>query len=111
MLEVVFYRDTRRRLSAIDAHGHVELTRRGKDLVCAAVSAILQAAWLGLKEHVGLPLDAFKESGTLSLRWPARSRDDAAVKAIVATAELAVREIARQYPKHVRVSRRTEKAG
>jgi len=79
--------------------------------VCAAASAVLQAARLGLEEHAGLPLEVSSEPGAFSLRWPARSRDDARVKAIVETAELAVRQIARQYPKHVRIRRRTEKAG
>ncbi len=111
MLEVVFYRDAHKRLSSIVARGHAQGGRYGKDIVCAAASAVLQAAWLGLEEHAGLRLDACSAPGTFSLRWPARSRDNAAVKAIVATAELAVREIARQYPKHVRVGRRTEKAG
>ncbi len=111
MLEVVFYRDARKRPAAIAAHGHARGGRYGKDIVCAAASAVLQAARLGLEEHAGLRLDALAEPGEFSLRWPAKTRDDASVKAIVATAELAVREIARQYPRHVRVRRITEKAG
>jgi hypothetical protein len=37
------------------------------------------------------------------MAWPPEARDDASVVAIVRTAELAVREIADQYPEHVRV--------
>lgn len=100
MLEVVFHRDSRSRLSSIFARGHAEFSD-ADDVVCAAVSAILQAARLGLEQHAGLTLEAHQRSGEFSARWPERSRDDARVVAIVATAELAVRRIAQQYPEHV----------
>ena len=100
MLHVVFHRDSRKRLSSIFARGHAEFAD-ADDVVCAAVSAILQAARLGLEEYVGLDLDARQRSGDFSVRWPASSRDDERVRAIVATAELAVATIARQYPGHV----------
>ena len=70
-------------------------TRR---FVCAAVSAILQAARLGLEEYAGIALEARQRTGDFSIRWPERDRDDDACTAIVATAELAVAQIARQYP-------------
>ncbi len=77
-------------------------------LVCAAVSAILQAARLGLEAHVKLPLDVTQHSGDLAMRWPQRSREDERVAAIVETARLAVEQIARQYPQHVRVTEERE---
>ncbi|HZT12772.1 MAG TPA: ribosomal-processing cysteine protease Prp [Candidatus Baltobacteraceae bacterium] len=111
MLNVVFRRDSLDRLSSVFAQGHVELAESSSDeysLVCAAVSAILQAARLGLEAHVKLPLDASQRSGDLALRWPARSREDERVVAIVETARLAVEQIARQYPQHVEVSVESE---
>jgi uncharacterized protein YsxB (DUF464 family) len=39
----------------------------------------------------------------MTLAWPERSRDNDAVRAIVATAALSVERIATQYPDHVRV--------
>lgn len=111
MLEVTFYRDARKRVSSILARGHTDVAPRGRDLVCAAASAILQAARLGLEEHAAVPLDVEMEPGTLRLRWPAGSRGDKALEAIVATAELAIAALARQYPAHVRLRRRREKTG
>lgn len=105
MLDVVFRRDSLDRLSSVFSSGHVEIAESSSDefsLVCAAVSAILQAARLGLEAHVKLPLDVTQRSGELSMRWPARTRDDERVSAIVETARLAVEQIARQYPQHVR---------
>ena len=106
MLEVTFYRDSRKRLSSIVAHGHARSGTFGKDIVCAAVSAILQAARLGLEEHARVNLDVTQRTGEMRLQWPQTARDDVAVCAIAATAELSVKQIAREHPAHVRVHRR-----
>jgi uncharacterized protein YsxB (DUF464 family) len=103
VLEVSFVRDDRGRLAAVRAFGHADYDQAGNDVVCAAVSAVLQAARLGLEQHAKVRLEATQESGTLDMVWPPETRDDASVVAIVRTAELAVREIADQYPEHVRV--------
>ncbi|HEY3675100.1 MAG TPA: ribosomal-processing cysteine protease Prp [Candidatus Tumulicola sp.] len=104
MLEVSFVRDDRGRLAAVRALGHADYDQAGDDVVCAAVSAILQAARLGLERHVKVRLEATQESGVLDMAWPPEARDDASVVAIVRTAELAVSEIADQYPEHVRIA-------
>lgn len=111
MLEVTFYRDGRKRLASIRASGHAEAGSYGKDVVCAAASAILQATRLGLEKHCALELEAAQRSGDFHLRWPTKARSDAAVQAIVATAELSIAEIAKLYPSHVRLRRRLARTG
>lgn len=104
MLEVVFRRDSRKRLSSVFASGHVEIAESSSDeysLVCAAVSAILQAARLGLEAHVKVPLDVSQQRGELSMRLPQSARGDERAAAILETARLAVGQIASQYPQHV----------
>ncbi|HUZ49221.1 MAG TPA: ribosomal-processing cysteine protease Prp [Candidatus Dormibacteraeota bacterium] len=110
MLAVTFCRDSRNRLSSVFATGHAGFAEHGEDIVCAAVSAILQAARLGLEAHARVQLEASQSSGELRLVWPEAARDDAAVRAIVATAELSVEQIAAQYPTHVRFHRKTDPA-
>jgi len=104
MVEVVFRRDSRLRLSSIFASGHAEFAVDADDLVCAAVSAVLQAARLGLERHARVGLKARQRPGEFFIGWPAGRRDDAAVEAIAATAQLAIEQLARQYPEHVRCS-------
>ncbi len=107
MLDVIFRRDGRQRLSSVFARGHVEIPETSADeysLVCAAVSAILQAARLGLEAHVKIPMDVTQRSGEMAMRWPASARADERVAAILETALLAVRQIGEQYPQHVRLS-------
>ena len=108
MLTVIFNRDSRNRLSSIFASGHADAGEYGEDIVCAAVSAILQAARLGLEAYVKIDVGAEQSPGDLRIRLPESKRDDAAVKAIVATAELSVEQIAKQYPAHVAVTRGSE---
>jgi uncharacterized protein YsxB (DUF464 family) len=112
MVEVLVRRDARKRLSSLSANGHAGWTTpsgEGEvDLVCAAVSAILQAAWLGLTDVAGVEVEADRSAGNLSLRWPEQSRDGVAVAAIAGTAERAVEALAAQFPVHVRLVRETE---
>lgn len=103
MVEIRLRRDSRSRLSFLSASGHAGWAENGEDVVCAAVSALVQSAWLGLTEIAGIPVAASKAAGRLDLRWdPALSdRDD--VRAIVETVARSLRIIAGQYPEHVRV--------
>ena len=101
MLDVTFYRDGRQRLSSLFARGHANFAEAGEDIICAAVSAILQAARLGLESYAKIELDVAQSEGNLRLRWSESARDDAALRAIVSTAELAVEQIATQFPEHV----------
>jgi len=104
-LQVTFYRDGQERLSSVFARGHADFAEHGQDIVCAAVSAILQALRLGLETYAGIPLDADQEPGELHVRWPENARDDPSLRAIVTTAELSVERIAEQYPEQVRLTR------
>ncbi len=107
MLTVTFRTDSRNRLSAFFADGHAEFSDHGSDVVCAGVSAILQAAVLGLTEHAHLALAATMASGQLAVEIPPEARNREDVCAIVDTARLSIEQIARQYPDHVRVTRST----
>ena len=105
MLVVTFTKDSRNRLSSVFAQGHALAGDRGQDVVCAAVSAIVQAARLGLEAYAGIDLEVRQEPGDFWMRWSESQRDDAAVRAIVTTAELSIEQIASQYPEHVRLVR------
>ena len=108
MLEVRFRRDSRERLSSVLSTGHAEQGEHGQDLACAAVSALLQAAWAGLTDVAQVPLSGHRRSGDLLMRWPEAARDRADVHAIVATAELAIEQLAKQYRGAIRYIRESE---
>jgi uncharacterized protein YsxB (DUF464 family) len=108
VLEVSFRRDSRQRLSSVFAQGHAEAGIAGDDVVCAAASAILQAAELGLSAYASLSNVAARGEGQMSLAIPESARQREDVKAIVGTAELAIAQLARQFPVNVRIVREAE---
>ncbi|HZZ64843.1 MAG TPA: ribosomal-processing cysteine protease Prp [Candidatus Baltobacteraceae bacterium] len=108
---MTFRRDSRNRLSSVSSTGHVDIPETSSDeysLVCASISAILQAARLGLEAYAGVPLEVRQGSGELVMRWPPQFRQDERTQAIVETAFLATRQIAAQYPRHVRLVEETQ---
>jgi uncharacterized protein len=110
VLEVTFFRGARDRVSGFSAHGHAEFDTYGKDIVCAAVSAILQAARVGLTEYARADVTAQQAPGRLEMHVSNDDRDAESVRSIFATAELAIEQISRRYPKHVRLKRVTDVA-
>ncbi len=103
MVELHVRKDSRQRLSSFYAIGHTGWAESGEDIVCAAVSAVLQAAWLGLAEVRQIDVTGSRSGGRLELAWPPDARDDLGAQAIVATAVLSIERMAMQFPDHVRV--------
>ena len=101
MVEVTFYRDGRERLARFFASGHVEIPQSSSDEYSLAARA-------GLEEHVKIDTGARMHPGHLEVTIPQADRDDRAAAAIIATAAIAVDQIAKQYPQHVRVTHRRE---
>jgi uncharacterized protein YsxB (DUF464 family) len=108
MLGVAFRRDSRQRLSSVFAEGHAQAGIAGDDVVCAAASAILQAAELGLTRYAGLAETTERADGRMRVVIPPAERDREDVKAILATAELAIEQLAWQFPVNVRITRAQE---
>jgi uncharacterized protein YsxB (DUF464 family) len=108
VLTVSFRRDSRDRLSSVFSSGHAEQGEPGEDIACAAVSALLQAAWAGLTDVAHVKVGGHRRSGDFEMRWPEDARDRDDVNAIVATAELAIEQIAKQYRGAIRYVRETE---
>ncbi len=106
MIEAFIGRDEQGRLAGFHVSGHAGFARRGEDIVCAAVSALAQAALLGLLRHLRLPLRYEVADGRVACRLPPALSPTtaAAAEAILATMALGLREIAAQYPRYLRVT-------
>jgi uncharacterized protein YsxB (DUF464 family) len=104
VLEVTFYRDGHNRFAGISAYGHVDFAEHGQDIVCAAVSGILQAARLGLEHYGGGALTAFQQEGEFDVMLDDGRRDLESIQAIIMTAELAITQVAHRFPEHVSVA-------
>ena len=56
MFRFVVFEDERGRLAGFEASGHAGLDGKGSNLVCAAVSALVQTLVTGLKDEIGISL-------------------------------------------------------
>ncbi|MHB8928128.1 MAG: ribosomal-processing cysteine protease Prp [Bacillota bacterium] len=94
-------------IGAFDIEGHSDYAEKGRDIVCAAVSALSQGAVMGLERVVGLSPVTTIRDGWLSLqRLSNRSltvdqRQQA--QAILETMVVALKDIAREYPRNMTV--------
>ena len=90
------------------AEGHAQAGIAGDDVVCSAASAILQAAELGLTSYAGLQNPVSRGEGRMAFEIPEHAREREDVKAILGTAELAIAQLAWQFPVNVRLVREDE---
>ncbi len=64
MITITVYRDRDRDIHGFGTQGHALSAPEGKDIVCAAVSAIVQTAIFGLHEVAGLTMECTMEPDT-----------------------------------------------
>ena len=102
MIEVEIKEERDGRISAFSVHGHSGTAPKGRDIVCAGVSALAQTALLGLGRHLHRDVDYHIEPSG-DLRMKLREAPDDLSEAILRTMRLGLAEIARVYPDAVRV--------
>lgn len=104
MIEIEVFRQ-QEQINGFRISGHADLKRRGKDICCAAVSAISQTALLGLLGQLeNKPKYQFKD-GWLEVSIAAKSSTEDLQKAqiILSTMEAGLRWIADDYPQIIRL--------
>lgn len=110
MVTVTIRRNAAGEIVAFRGDGHAGHAPRGSDVVCAAVSVLLQTVVLGLTERIGLPVGLSIEGGVLDCRLPP-SPDESRMRqaqVLLDTMVLGLRGIVESYPKHVSVHEETE---
>jgi uncharacterized protein YsxB (DUF464 family) len=102
MIRIKIIRDEIGKIRSFFAQGHSDFSYSGKDIVCAAVSALLQSAVLGLTHHLPDKTHFSIKEGDLacSLRDPSKEEEIAA-QAILQTLTLSLYAIKEIYPKHI----------
>ena len=81
--------------------GHSGTAAHGQDIVCAGVSALTQAALLGIMEHLHRAVTYDIASGNLDMRLDAPP--DACTEAILRTMYMGLREIEKISPKGIEI--------
>lgn len=101
MIEIRIFRDAQGAVVGFRVSGHARAAAHGKDIVCAAVSALTQTCLLGVGEYLGRDVDYHVASGNLSVEL--KQEPDALTSAIFETMILGLTEIEKIHPKNVRI--------
>ena len=101
MIEVEICEEKDGRISAFSVHGHSGTAPKGRDIVCAGVSALAQTALLGLGRHLHRELDYHIDpSGDLHMKL--REAPDDFTETVLRTMRMGIEEIEKAYPNAVR---------
>lgn len=78
--------------------GHSGFERRGRDVVCAGVSAASHMAFVGLVDVLGEEVRFEKDDGYMTVTVPLSAASRPEVRALLRAFELEIQAIERSYP-------------
>lgn len=92
------------RINAVETKGHTGYARSGKDIVCAAVSVLVQTALLALDKVAGAVVQKQEKEGYLYYKITSSDTDtlhksDIILKSI----KVGLADICTQYPSYVKI--------
>ena len=102
MIEVEIKEERDGRISAFSVRGHSGTAPKGRDIVCAGVSALAQTALLGLGRHLHRDID-YHIDPSGDLRMKLREAPDDFTEAILRTMRLGLENIEKISPDAVRL--------
>lgn len=106
MIEVTIDRDERDKIVYFLTKGHAYYAPHGQDIICAAISAIVQTTLLGLTEVVGLDPHYTVDSGRVECYPYTPLEKEAGASVLLETFFHGITTIANEYPDYVRVVER-----
>lgn len=99
----LYYQD--KTLTGIESRGHSGYSQRGSDIICAAVSTLMQALVLGLEDIAkvqSLHVDADERVPVIRATWPVSEQKR--ISLLTDTAAASLKQIAHENPKYVKIS-------
>ena len=109
MTTVVFYCFPDGALRGFAAKGHAGEAETGQNIVCAAISAILQTTILGVQRIAGDDADIQADESAAAMHLMLQAPPSQAADVLLKTAYEGIKDIAAQYPEQCQVARRTPK--
>ena len=94
-------------LTGIQSRGHSGFAPKGSDIVCAAVSTLMQSLVLGLEDiaHLeGLEVEMNERIPIIRAVWPSAEQERIAL--LTDTVARSLEQIARENPKHIKLTRK-----
>jgi len=101
MITVTLHQDYNKAIIGFAVSGHAKAAPHGMDIVCAGASALVQSAIMGIERHLGREIDLRQDNDGLTMNLI--GQPDSLTEAILETMLLGLSEIAKLYPKSVRI--------
>ena len=101
MTNIKIVRNHRLQIVEVEVVEHSGYAKKGRDIVCAAISVLTQSALLGLGKHLNMQFEYKVSAGFLYLNIQGQEND--LTDAILETMLLGLREVAQAYTKYVRI--------
>ena len=102
MVKIAIYHDSPGSIVGCKVVGHAGYAKSGKDIVCAAVSILVYTTASAMQQLLDIKLSGDLASGKMEFYLPDAA--SAQTELLFKTMLLGLAEIARQYPKRVRIS-------
>ncbi|MCK8828218.1 ribosomal-processing cysteine protease Prp [Natroniella acetigena] len=103
MITINIERDQVGNIVEFFVEGHADYAPSGEDIICAAVSAILQTAVFGLINYLKLNPEVEVEDGWLSCKLESKIAQDVEVKAILETMVAGLEETEKSYSQYIEI--------
>jgi uncharacterized protein len=104
MIHVHVRRDHRGRIRHFSVRGHADLAPHGQDLLCAAISSLVQNGVNAPEALLGVRIPAISEEGLVEAEVPDLAADlDEKVQLLLESMIYGIRSWADEFPQHVRV--------
>ena len=101
MIAVEIFINAQGKIKGFEVTGHSGTAPKGKDIICAGVSALTQSALLGIMEHLHRAVSYHIASGNLEMRLVESPND--CTEAILRTMYMGLAEIEKISPKGIQI--------
>lgn len=108
MIQIAIWKNSFSEVRALEVKGHAGQAPYGKDIVCAAVSALTQTAVLALEKEVKEGFELKKRQGYIYLEITTKNRKEKEKAVLIlSTICFGLEEIGRDYQSYVSVEYKT----
>ncbi|MDF2568974.1 MAG: Cysteine protease Prp [Sporomusa sp.] len=101
MITVTLVRNNNQAITGFKVSGHAQAAPHGRDIVCAGVSTLVQASIMGIERHLERDINLVQDGEGLKMEL--LGQPDNLTGAVLETMLLGLTEIAKLYPKSVRI--------
>lgn len=102
MINILILKDNQKNIKFIEATGHSGYAESGYDIVCSAVSTLMQSLAVGLTEVVNVSVDVKIDEATPYMNISLKENNET-VQVLMQTTVLSLKQVANEFTKHIKI--------